>query len=93
MQERYVANAASSSRILGNKKTHFRRYEVYSEGVDAIGFHVNVGQGIRKEGKFTGPKTLETGNQTILCGLVVRVPDYRSRGPDSIPGDARFTEK
>jgi hypothetical protein len=28
-----------------------------------------------------------------LCGLVVRVPGYRSRGPDSIPGAARFSEK
>jgi hypothetical protein len=28
-----------------------------------------------------------------LCGLVVRVPGYRSRGPGSVPGTARFTEK
>jgi hypothetical protein len=28
-----------------------------------------------------------------LCGLVVRVPGYRSRGPGSIPGAARFSEK
>jgi hypothetical protein len=28
-----------------------------------------------------------------LCGLVVRVPDYRSRGPGSIPGAIRFSEK
>jgi hypothetical protein len=27
-----------------------------------------------------------------LCGLV-RVPGYRSRGPDSIPGATRFSEK
>jgi hypothetical protein len=26
----------------------------------------------------------------IHCGLVVRVPDYRSRGPGSIPGSTRF---
>jgi hypothetical protein len=25
-----------------------------------------------------------------LCGLVVRVPGYRYRGPDSIPGATRF---
>jgi hypothetical protein len=25
-----------------------------------------------------------------LCGLVVRVPGYRSRGPGSIPGATRF---
>jgi hypothetical protein len=28
-----------------------------------------------------------------LCGLEVRVPGYRSRGPDSIPGATRFPEK
>jgi hypothetical protein len=28
-----------------------------------------------------------------LCGLVVRVPSYRSRGPGSIPGATRFSEK
>jgi hypothetical protein len=28
-----------------------------------------------------------------LCGLVVRVPGYRSRGPCSIPGATKFSEK
>jgi hypothetical protein len=28
-----------------------------------------------------------------LCGLVVRVPGYRSRGPGSIPDTTRFSEK
>jgi hypothetical protein len=28
-----------------------------------------------------------------LCGLLVRVPGYRSRGPGSIPCDTRFSEK
>jgi hypothetical protein len=28
-----------------------------------------------------------------LCGLVVTVPGYRSRGSDSIPGPTRFSEK
>jgi hypothetical protein len=28
-----------------------------------------------------------------LCGLVVRVPGYRSRGPDLIPGATSFSEK
>jgi hypothetical protein len=27
-----------------------------------------------------------------LCGLVVRVPGYRSRGPGSDSGSARFSE-
>jgi hypothetical protein len=29
----------------------------------------------------------------LLCGLVVRVPGYRSRGPGSIPNATRFYEK
>jgi hypothetical protein len=28
-----------------------------------------------------------------LCGLVVRVPGYRSRGPSSVPDTTRFSEK
>jgi hypothetical protein len=28
-----------------------------------------------------------------VCGLVVRVPGYRSRGPGSIPNAVRFPEK
>jgi hypothetical protein len=33
------------------------------------------------------------GTPDRLWGLVVRVPGYRSRGPGSIPGDVRFSEK
>jgi hypothetical protein len=36
---------------------------------------------------------LINGNRTPYCGLVVRVPGYRSRGPGSIPGYTRFSEK
>jgi hypothetical protein len=32
-------------------------------------------------------------SQYYLCGLVVRVPGYRSRGPCSIPGATRFSDK
>jgi hypothetical protein len=28
-----------------------------------------------------------------LCGIVVRVPGYRSRDPGSIPGTTRFSER
>jgi hypothetical protein len=28
-----------------------------------------------------------------LCGLVVRVTGYKSKGPGLIPGAARFSEK
>jgi hypothetical protein len=28
-----------------------------------------------------------------LCGLVVRVPGYRSRGSESLPGASSFSEK
>jgi hypothetical protein len=33
------------------------------------------------------------GMERSLCGLVVRVPGYRSRGPGSIPGSTTFPEK
>jgi hypothetical protein len=32
-------------------------------------------------------------SRDLPCGLVVRVPGYRSRGPDSIPCSTRFSEK
>jgi hypothetical protein len=32
-------------------------------------------------------------NSIMFCGLVVRVPGYRSRGPGSIPGATRFSDK
>jgi hypothetical protein len=31
--------------------------------------------------------------KTTVCGLVVRVPVYRSRGPGSISGTTRVSEK
>jgi hypothetical protein len=31
--------------------------------------------------------------QDRLCGLVIRVRGYRSRGPGSIPGATRFSEE
>jgi hypothetical protein len=36
---------------------------------------------------------LYESNVDRLCGLVIRVPGYRSRGPGSIPGATRFSEK
>jgi hypothetical protein len=32
------------------------------------------------------------GYDDRLCGLVVRVPSYRSKGPGSNPGTTRFSE-
>jgi hypothetical protein len=32
-------------------------------------------------------------SSSCLCGLVARVPGYSSRGPGSIPGATRFSEK
>jgi hypothetical protein len=40
--------------------------------------------------EFMGGKGYELDRH---CGLVVRVPGYRSRGPVSIPGATRFSEK
>jgi hypothetical protein len=52
---------------------------------------------VARGGFRTGTATLKRGIlQTLLdrfCGLVVRVPGYTSRGPGSIPGAARFSEK
>jgi hypothetical protein len=36
---------------------------------------------------------LSGGYEDRLCGLVVRVPGYRYRGPGLIPGTTRFSEK
>jgi hypothetical protein len=36
---------------------------------------------------------LYLSNMDRLCGLVVRVPGYRSRGPGLISGATRFSEK
>jgi hypothetical protein len=35
----------------------------------------------------------QSRNPDSPCGLVVRVPGCRSRGPGSIPGIIRFSEK
>jgi hypothetical protein len=34
-----------------------------------------------------------TAAEEVFCGLVVRVPGYRSRSSGSIPGATRFSEK
>jgi hypothetical protein len=36
---------------------------------------------------------MDTHSGDCLCGLVARVPGYRSRGPGSIPSATRFSEK
>jgi hypothetical protein len=38
-------------------------------------------------------KLNNNNNNDRLCGLVVRVPAYRPRGPGSIPGATRLSEK
>jgi hypothetical protein len=37
--------------------------------------------------------TIISDKKDCLCGLVVRVAGYRSKGPGSIPGATRFFEK
>jgi hypothetical protein len=39
------------------------------------------------------PSRTQATEFRFLCGLVVRVPGYRSRGPGSIPFATRFSEK
>jgi hypothetical protein len=36
---------------------------------------------------------MDSKTRDSLCGLVVRVPGYRSKGPGSILGPTRFLEK
>jgi hypothetical protein len=49
---------------------------------------------VMKQGRYKRTELiLMKVNGDRLCGLVVRVPGYRSRGPGSIPGDTRFSEK
>jgi hypothetical protein len=43
--------------------------------------------------KYGKINKLHNQNLDRLCGLVVRVLGYRSRGPGSIPGTTRFCEK
>jgi hypothetical protein len=54
--------------------------------------HFNTGRLCGLVGLERGPLSLVS---TIdrLCGLVLRVPGYRSRGPGSIAGATRFSEK
>jgi hypothetical protein len=51
---------------------------------------------LRLTGRLTVGRNVTLTSTTppmCLCGLVVRVPGYRSRGPGSIPGAIRFSEK
>jgi hypothetical protein len=48
--------------------------------------------GLQKEGKKIISQSLITLYDR-LCGLVVRVPGYRSRGPGWISGTTTFSEK
>jgi hypothetical protein len=38
------------------------------------------------------PLDINLSDLDRLCGLMVRVPGYRSRGPGSIPGETRISE-
>jgi hypothetical protein len=49
-------------------------------------------KGVRRNNE-RGFSPCVTKRKDRLCGLVVRVPGYRSRGPGSIPGATRFSEK
>jgi hypothetical protein len=42
---------------------------------------------------FSNLFNLYSNIEDRLCGLVARVPGYRSRGPGSVPGATRFSEK
>jgi hypothetical protein len=46
-----------------------------------------------RPGCLRGQKKSVVGGSDRLCILVVRVADYRSRGPGSIHGATRFSEE
>jgi hypothetical protein len=48
--------------------------------------------GLERNGKFQR-NYISSMHIDLLCGLVVSVPGYRFRGPGSIPGATRFSEK
>jgi hypothetical protein len=55
-----------------------------------IGYEVHSASYVMRVGaSFHADKS----NLDRLCGLVVRIPGYRSRGPDSTPGATIFPEK
>jgi hypothetical protein len=60
----------------------------------ALGFLLTQVQN-REEGLASFELDLypEVAEVDRLCGPVIRVPGYRSRGPRSIPGATRFSEK
>jgi hypothetical protein len=55
--------------------------------------HKFKGNKICKSHKKLLPNTVNILITDRLCGLMVRVPGYRYRGPGSIPGVTRFSEK
>jgi hypothetical protein len=46
-----------------------------------------------KSSNLSDVLSLEVILQDRLCGQVVRVPGFRSKGPGLIPGATRFSEK
>jgi hypothetical protein len=63
----------------GEKKLDFRQ-----TGESAIFFGLDI-----LESRRFGPEFLGYNKRDRFCGLVVRVPGYRSRGAGSIPGTTR----
>jgi hypothetical protein len=65
------------------KNTIFRKLTLFESSGEGVGYTYSAG--IIRESNL---------NQwDCLCSLVVRVPGYRFRGPGSIPGANRFSEK
>jgi hypothetical protein len=56
-----------------------------------ITYRILIGNPNEMRPAVIGRDIKETGCNNI-CGLVVRVLDYRSRGPGSIPGTTTFSE-
>jgi hypothetical protein len=78
------------------KKNHFirsrtREPPTFSKMPKPICYHYHYHY--RKTNIFLNIFILNSRDTDRLCGIVVRVPGYKSRGPDSIPRATRFSEQ
>jgi hypothetical protein len=68
-------------------------HELQERGASVEAVHTIALNSFRGESVEAAKTPLYLYMSTRLCGLVARAPGYRSRGPRSIPGATRFSEK
>jgi hypothetical protein len=88
----------------GNKKLNLKQrlsvcsnlfFPILSDSLDLVFIYCKYRSTVAKliELQASLYTRISESNNYRLCGLVVRVPGYRSRSPSSIPGATRFSEK